>query len=128
MCTNIYELETVVDISKVRCPDCEKAMKLTAATCPDCGLKLEGEFEVSALGRLSEADQVFVVAFLRHNGSIRQMERILGVSYPTVKNRLRAIVDRLDEAFTAPSPNSLVLEQLARGEITVDEALERLEG
>ena len=116
-----------MDISKVHCPDCEKAMKLTAATCTGCGLKLEGDFEVSALGRLSEEDQVFVVAFLRHHGSIRQMERILGISYPTVKNRLRAIVDQLDKAFAAPSPNALVLEQLSRGEITVDEALERLE-
>ena len=68
------------------------------------------------------------MAFLRHHGSIRQMERILGISYPTVKNRLRAIVGRLDETFTGPSPNSAVLEQLSRGEITVDEALERLEG
>ena len=117
-----------MDISKVHCPDCDKAMKLTAATCAVCGLKLEGDFEVSALGRLSEEDQVFVVAFLRHHGSIRQMERILGISYPTVKNRLRAIVDRLDETFAAPRPNALVLEQLSRGEITVDEALERLEG
>ena len=117
-----------MDISKVHCPDCDIAMKLTAATCTGCGLKLEGDFEVSALGRLSEEDQVFVVAFLRHHGSIRQMERILGVSYPTVKNRIRAIVSRLDKTFAAPSPNSLVLEQLSRGEITVDEALKRLDG
>jgi hypothetical protein len=117
-----------MDISKACCPDCEKSMKLTAATCTSCGLKLEGDFEISALGRLSEEDQVFVVAFLRHHGSIRQMERIMGISYPTVKNRLRAIVSRLDETFTAPSPNSAVLEQLSRGEITVTEALERLEG
>jgi len=65
---------------------------------------------------------------LRHHGSIKQMERIFGISYPTVKNRLRSIVGRLDKTFTAPTPNSLVLEQLSRGEITVDEALERLEG
>jgi hypothetical protein len=116
-----------MDISKVHCPECDKAMTLTTATCTGCGLRLEGDFEVSALGRLSEEDQVFVVAFLRHHGSIRQMERILGISYPTVKNRLRSIVDRLDETFTVPSPNSAVLEQLSRGEITVDEALERLE-
>jgi hypothetical protein len=116
-----------MDISKVCCPDCEKVMKLTAATCTGCGVRLEGEFEVSALGRLNEQDQVFVVAFLRHHGSIRQMERILGISYPTVKNRLRAIVRRLDETFAGPSSNSVVLEQLSRGEITVDEALERLE-
>lgn len=117
-----------MDISKVHCLECDRAMKLTVATCPACDVKLEGDFEVSALGRLPVEDQVFVVAFLRHHGSIRQMERILGISYPTVKNRLRAIVDRLDETFAVPSPNSVVLEQLSRGEITVDEALERLEG
>ena len=117
-----------MDISKVHCPDCDKPMVLTAATCSGCGLKLEGDFEVSALGRLPEEDQVFVVAFLRHHGSIRKMEQILGISYPTVKNRIRAIVGRLDKTFAAPSPNALVLEQLGRGEITVDEALERLEG
>jgi len=116
-----------MDISKARCPDCDKPMKLTAAACTTCGLKLEGDFEVSALGRLPEEDQVFVAAFLRHHGSIRQMERIFDVSYPTVKNRLRAIVERLDKTFAAPSPNFLVLDQLARGEITVAEALERLE-
>ena len=116
-----------MDISKVRCPDCDKQMRLSRATCEDCGLTLDGSFEVSALGRLPEEDQLFVVAFLRHHGSIRQMERIFDISYPTVKNRLRGIVQLLDKDFHVPSPNAAVLEQLSRGEITVDEALERLE-
>jgi hypothetical protein len=102
-------------------------MRLTRATCPECDLDLEGEFEVSPLGRLQEEDQVFVTAFLRHHGSIRKMEELFDISYPTVKNRLRNIVDQLDRAFSAPSSNSAVLQQLARGEITVDEALERIE-
>ena len=60
------------------------------------------------------------------------MEQLLEISYPTVKNRLRTIVEQLDQAFEttntdSPTPNSLVLEQLAHGELTVDEALERLE-
>jgi hypothetical protein len=55
------------------------------------------------------------------------MERIFDISYPTVKNRLRGIVERLDRAFEVPSPNAAVLDQLSRGEISVDEALERLE-
>jgi len=115
-----------MDISKAHCPDCGKPMHLSRASCPDCDLDLEGQFEISPLGRLSPEDQVFVTAFLRHHGSIRKMEDLFGISYPTVKNRLRAIVTRLDSEFTAPSPNSLVLQQLARGEITVDEALERM--
>jgi hypothetical protein len=116
-----------MDISKARCPDCGKPMRLTRASCPDCGVDLEGQFESSALGRLSQEDQVFVTAFLRHHGSIRKMEELFDISYPTVKNRLRGIVAQLDQEFSAPNPNSVILEQVARGEITVDEALERME-
>jgi hypothetical protein len=116
-----------MDISKTRCPDCGKPMLLTRATCTGCRIDLDGEFDVSPLGRLSEEDQVFVMAFLRHHGSIRQMERLFDISYPTVKNRLRGIVDQLDRVFSVPSPNGLILLQVARGEITVDEALERME-
>jgi hypothetical protein len=102
-------------------------MNLTRATCPDCQISLEGQFEVSPLGRLTEEDQVFVTAFLRHHGSIRKMEELFDISYPTVKNRLRGIVGKLDREFSAPSPNAVILEQVASGEITVDEALERME-
>jgi hypothetical protein len=69
---------------------------------------------------------MFVVAFVRHHGSIKKMEALFDISYPTVKNRLNAIGAALDKSFEAPSPNAAVLEQLARGEITVDEALERM--
>lgn len=116
-----------MDISKTTCPGCSKQMALTRASCPDCHVDLDGQFEVSPLGLLPEPDQVFVTAFLRHHGSIRKMEELFDISYPTVKNRLRRIAGRLDNAFSAPSPNSAVLEQLARGEITVDEAIERME-
>ena len=116
-----------MDISKACCPDCQRLMKLSRATCPDCQVDLEGEFEVSPLCRLPEADQIFVTAFLRHHGSIRKMEELFKISYPTVKNRLKGIVMQLDKEFAVPNPNSAVLEQLARGEITVEEALERLE-
>ena len=97
-------------------------------TCPTCKLSVEGDFEVSALGKLSQEDQVFVIAFVRHHGSIKKMESLFGVSYPTIKNRLNAISATLDKSFEAPSPNSYVLEQLSRGELSVEEALERLSG
>jgi len=97
-------------------------------TCPSCKLAIEGEFEVSALGKLSEEDQAFVIAFVRHHGSLKKMESLFGISYPTVKNRLNAISAALDRNFEGPSPNLYVLEQLSRGELSVDEALERLTG
>jgi hypothetical protein len=120
-------LEVTMDISKTNCPDCGIPMRLTRATCPDCEVDLEAQFEVSPLGRLPQEDQVFVTAFLRHHGSIRKMEELFDISYPTVKNRLRGIVGMLDSVFTVPSPNAVILEQVARGEITVDEAIERME-
>ena len=115
-----------MDISKARCPECHEPLKVGRMTCPSCNLAIEGEFELSALGKLSPEDQVFVIAFVRHHGSIKKMESLFGISYPTVKNRLNAISATLDKNFDAPSPNLYVLEQLSRGELTVEEALERL--
>jgi hypothetical protein len=101
-------------------------MKITRAQCPACEVAFDGELEVSALGKLPPEDQVFVVAFLRSHGSIKSMEGLFGISYPTVKNRLGAIVSRLEREFEVPTSNSAILQQLARGEITVKDALERL--
>jgi hypothetical protein len=123
----IMLMEVNMDISKANCPDCGTPMRLSRASCEKCEVDIEGQFDVSPLGRLSEEDQVWVVAFLRHHGSIRKMEELFDISYPTVKNRLRGIVDKLDRVFSAPSPNARVLQQLADGEITVEQALERME-
>jgi hypothetical protein len=119
-------LEIPLDISKAQCPDCGEPLAATRLACPKCKLTLEGEFEVSPLGKLNSDDQAFVIAFVRHHGSLKKMESIFGISYPTVKNRLNAIAAALDRNFVNPSPNLYVLEQLSRGELTVEEALERL--
>jgi hypothetical protein len=119
-------LDIEMDISKAICPDCKQPLNVTRLACPTCDLTLDGAFEVSPLGKLSPNDQAFVIAFVRHHGSLKKMENIFGISYPTVKNRLNAIAATLDKNFESPSPNLYVLEQLSRGELTVDEALERL--
>ncbi len=116
-----------MDISAAKCPSCSRPMQIAKTTCPVCEFVLDGEFEVSELGRLSLEDQLFVTAFLRHHGSIKKMEALFGISYPTVKNRLNSLVTRLDKAFEAPSSNSTILERLSRGEISVDEALDQME-
>lgn len=115
-----------MDISKATCPDCGRPMGIALVRCGSCATTTEGQFEVSPLARLPLEDQVFVMAFVRHHGSLRRMEGLFGISYPTVKNRLYAITKRLDQSFEGPSPNSRVLEQLATGDITVDEALRRI--
>jgi hypothetical protein len=115
-----------MDISKATCPDCSRSLKVERMACPSCAMVLEGNFEISPLARLNVDDQAFVMAFVRHHGSLKKMESVFNISYPTVKNRLNAIGAVLDQNFAAPSPNMYVLEQLSRGELTVEEALERL--
>ncbi len=115
-----------MDISKGVCPDCKQVLNVARMACSSCKLVIEGDFEVSPLGKLNVEDQAFVIAFVRHHGSIKKMESLFGISYPTVKNRLNAIGASLDKNFEAPSPNLYVLEQLSRGELTVAEALEKL--
>lgn len=95
------------------------------------GVAIEGEFDLPPLARLRYEDQVFVSEFIRNHGSIKDMEKAFGISYPTVKNRLNRIADQLSlvevaSAPPAPSRDEDVLALLERGEITVDEAAERL--
>ncbi len=93
----------------------------------ESGIAIEGSFELPPLARLPAEDQVFVMAFLRSRGNMREMERIFGISYPTVKNRLDGIAGRLDFAEVERRPGrSDPLSRLERGEISFGEALERL--
>ena len=95
------------------------------------GIAIEGAFELPQLARLSAEDQVFVVAFLRSHGSIKEMEQVFGVSYPTIKARLNRISGSLEFVETNPAPpapgRAEVLERLKRGEITAAQAIAQLE-
>jgi hypothetical protein len=95
---------------------------------------IEGRFTLPPLAQLAGEDQIFVAAFVRCHGSIKQMEKYFGVSYPTIKNRLNKIGSKLAFVEIDPSPaeaagavtTSAVLDQLERGELTVAQALDRL--
>jgi hypothetical protein len=95
-------------------------------------IAVEGAFELPQLARLSAEDQVFVVAFLRSHGSIKEMEQVFGVSYPTIKARLNRIAGSLEFVENNPAPpappHSEILERLSRGEISAAEAIRTLEG
>jgi hypothetical protein len=92
------------------------------------GVAVEGEFEPPQLAQLGVDDQVFVAAFVRSHGSIKEMERIFGVSYPTIKSRLNRIAGHLDFVDTDPAPTGAdVVDRLRRGEISAQEALAELE-
>jgi hypothetical protein len=95
----------------------------------DRDVVLEGQFALPQLARLSAEDQVFVAAFLKSHGSIKEMEQVFGVSYPTVKARLNRIAGQLEFVETDPKPSrNEVLDRLARGEISATDAIRELEG
>lgn len=91
-------------------------------------IAIEGAWALPELARLSGEDQVFVAAFLRSHGSIKEMEQVFGVSYPTVKARLNRIAESLEFVEHGPLPSRAdVLERLHRGEITAEAAIAELE-
>src|ERR1700689_1703831 len=90
---------------------------------PEKGIAVEGEFTLPELARLTLEDQVFIVAFLRSHGSIKEMEQTFGVSYPTIKARLNRISSLLQFVETDPSPSRQeILDRLRSGELTAEEA------
>jgi len=96
---------------------------------PEKHITVEGAFTLPELARLTLEDQVFVTAFLRSHGSIKEMEQVFGVSYPTIKARLNRIAGQLQFVDTNPSPSrGEVLERLGKGELTAEEAIRELEG
>ena len=95
----------------------------------DSDIAIEGDFAPPPLAVLSAEDQTFVAAFVRCHGSIKQMEQLFAVSYPTIKNRLNRIAGQLEFVeVTTPPPRSAILDRLERGEISAEEALELLRG
>ena len=94
----------------------------------DKDIRIEGSFELPQLARLPMDDQIFITAFVRSHGSIKEMERIFGVSYPTIKSRLTRIANSLEFIQTNPTPSkSEILERLQRGEITAEDAIREME-
>ncbi|HZD50568.1 MAG TPA: DUF2089 domain-containing protein [Silvibacterium sp.] len=99
-------------------------------------IAIEGRFELPQLARLNSEDQVFVTAFIRCHGSIKEMEQIFGVSYPTIKSRLNRIAQSLEfvETDAQPSRSELrntirntIMDRLKAGEISAADAIRELE-
>ncbi|UCG63199.1 MAG: DUF2089 domain-containing protein [Candidatus Zixiibacteriota bacterium] len=104
-----------------------KSVTIERITINDQGIAIEGQFELPPLAKLAAEDQVFVAVFVKSHGSIKQMEKHFGISYPTVKSRLNRIAAQLDFVDVETiSETGGVLERLERGEISVNEAIEVL--
>ena len=117
------------------CPVCSGELSITRLHCASCGTALEGDFSVGRFGRLNREQVVLLESFLRSRGNLREMERELGISYPTVRSRVEALVRALgfgpradaepddDTAVThVPLTRDAILERLARREISAESA------
>jgi hypothetical protein len=121
--TKTHDWQALTELTQGR-PIVVERVRLT-----DRDVAIEGAFELPRLAQLSAEDQVFVAAFVRSHGSIKEMEQVFGVSYPTVKARLNRIAAGLELIEVDPTPpRAEVLERLKRGEITADQAIAELEG
>jgi len=119
----------------LKCPSCDGNLTVTRLRCPDCSIAIDGEFAPPALLKLSGAQIDFVEIFIKNRGVIREVERELGVSYPTVRARLDEVIGALGySAKTAPEASAsddgsrrrAVLADLKAGKLTPEQALAAL--
>jgi|YelNatPaOPRAMG01_1025707.scaffolds.fasta_scaffold07324_9 hypothetical protein len=113
-----------------RCPICGKEMIITKLKCPECNVTIEGEFLANKLASLNPEEQEFLELFLKTRGNVKEMERVLKISYPTVRSKLDNIlksigITPIEEEETKTKARD-VIDRLEKGEITVQEALKIL--
>ena len=111
-----------------KCPSCgEKKLKVTRIECGQCSTKFEGEFEIPKLLQLEADDLEFIQTFVKCSGSLKEMSKIFDVSYPTMRNRLNAIIEQLEKLTSdVVSKRDEVISALERGELTARQAAELL--
>src|ERR1700732_5381380 len=120
----------------LKCPSCDGNLTVARLDCPDCSISIEGEFAPPALLKLTRAQIDFIEVFIKNRGIIREVERELGISYPTVRARLDEVIQALgyssksapeDEAAADGSARRRsVLADLKAGRITPEEAIAQL--
>jgi hypothetical protein len=108
------------------CPVCNAGLSLTRLSCSSCGTEMSGDFEACDFCALTDDDRELLRVFLASRGNMKELERHLGVSYPTARARYDALLARIGIERPAPPADVELLESLARGDIDVNEALKRL--
>lgn len=123
-----------------RCPVCEQELTVTRLRCDECGTAVEGSFQLTQFNRLSREQLAFAATFLNCRGVIREVERELGVSYPTVRSRLDDLIGALGfevaqepvvpptPAAAAPERRRQILDDVAAGRVSPEAAIRLLRG
>jgi len=111
------------------CPVCSGRLKPTQLSCEACHVTIQGELPASRLEILSEDQQQFVESFLVARGNIKEAEKLMGISYPTVRRRLDEIVHALGHPTTAAQKSQMeILDEIEAGSLSPKEAVNRLKG
>ena len=117
-----------------QCPVCSEAMEVTRLYCRHCDTAVEGHFSLGRFQRLTAKQLQFAETFIRCEGKINRVEGEMGVSYPTVRARLNDLIRALgydvkpEPAGISPEERQSILEDLAQGKISSEEAVELLQG
>lgn len=82
-------------IMPIKCPSCSQLLEVARLICPACQTAVEGNFRLSILSKLSQEDQEFIVEFMKASGSLKDMAQSYGISYPTIRNRLDTVIEKL---------------------------------
>jgi len=112
-----------------KCPICNGNIKVTEFKCSSCESTIRGSFKLCKFCQLPKEQIEFAEIFIKNRGNIKEIERELCISYPTVKGKLDALIEALgytEQAYVSPSKNKDILEQLDNGEISPAEAIELL--
>lgn len=112
-----------------QCPICGGAIEVTEFKCCSCESTVRGSFKLCKFCQLPKEQLEFAEIFIKNRGNIKEIERELGISYPTVKGKLDSLIESLGykgQMTNNPNKNKDVLEQLDRGEISPEEAIELL--
>ena len=112
-----------------KCPICDDELYATRLTCNTCNTSIEGEFSLCKFCKLTQEEMNFVEIFIKSRGSIKEIERELGISYPTVKGKLDSVIKSLgygDKDQIPSMSKKEVLEMLSNGEISSEEAVKLL--
>jgi hypothetical protein len=113
------------------CPVCDNKLKVTRLSCNKCGTTISGEFELNKFDQLNKEQKYFAEIFIKNRGNIKEIEKELGVSYPTVRKFLDEVIEALgyrEEAKKDSVNQTDILDKLSKGLITSDQALKLLNG
>lgn len=108
------------------CPVCQNELTITRYECKNCRTKIEGEFKVDKFSTLSQEEKDFIEIFVMKRGSIKEIEKELGISYPTVRNKLDHVIAALGHQVDKYDSNMEILNLLNEGQITSEEATKLL--